>query len=130
MDVTDWALIAAAVFWAVLVGALVVAVFGVLRLLRQTTELVEGVSDQTVALLASLNETVTGANVELARIDTVVAGVQSITHSTDQVVGVLHATISNPLIKAAAFAVGAGRAARSLRRTTPRGDLAIAPEAR
>lgn len=114
MELTDWALVAAAVFWAVLVAALCVAVIGVLRLLRQTTELVEGVTDQTVALLGSLNETVTGVNVELARADTIVAGVQSITHSTDQIVGVVHATVSNPLIKVAAFAVGAGRAARKL----------------
>lgn|GEM_PF-693069 len=115
MDVADWAVVAAAVFWGVLVVSLCVAVLGTLRLLRQTTELVEGVTDQTVALLGSLNETVTGVNVELARVDTIVAGVQSITHSTDQIVGVVHATVSNPLIKVAAFAFGTGRAAKSLR---------------
>jgi uncharacterized protein YoxC len=115
VDVADWALLAAAVFWAVLVVALCLAIVGVLRLLRQTTDLVEGVTDQTVALLGTLNETVTGVNVELARVDTIVAGVQSITHSTDQIVGVVHATISNPLIKVAAFAVGAGRTVKQLR---------------
>lgn len=115
MDVTDWALIAAAVFWVLLVVALCAAIVGVLGLLRTTTELVEGVTDQTVDLLGNLNESVTSVNVELARVDTIVAGVQSITHSTDQIVGVVQATVGNPLIKAAAFAVGAGRAARSLR---------------
>jgi hypothetical protein len=53
-----------------------------------------------------VNETVAGVNVELARVDTIVAGVQSITATTDQLVGVVHATVSNPLIKAAAFAAG------------------------
>ncbi len=47
--------------------------------------------------------------------DTIIAGVQSITHTTDQLVGVVHATVSNPLIKGAAYAVGAARTVKQLR---------------
>ena len=115
MTVTDWALVAAAGFWGVLVVALVVALFRVLGLLDRATRLVDEATDQTVDLLASANETVTGVNVELARVDTIIAGVQSITHTTDQLVGVVHATVSNPLIKAASYAVGASRTIRQLR---------------
>ncbi len=115
MNATDIAVIVAAVFWGVLVIALVVALFKVLALLESATKLVDDATDQTIDLLASANETVVGVNVELARVDTIIAGVQSITHTTDQLVGVVHATVSNPLIKAAALAVGTGRAVKAYR---------------
>lgn len=115
MTPTDWALVFAAGFWGVLVIALVVALFRVLGLLDRATRLVDEATDQTVDLLSSANETVAGVNVELARVDTIIAGVQSITHTTDQLVGVVHATISNPLIKGAAYAVGAARTVKQLR---------------
>jgi hypothetical protein len=76
--------------------------------LRQTT-------DKALVTMDGVNEAVSAVNVELARVDTIVAGVQSITHTTDQLVGVVHATVSNPLIKAAAFAAGAARASRQFR---------------
>jgi hypothetical protein len=112
---TDWALVVAAGFWAVLVIALVVALFRVLGLLDRATRLVDEATDQTVDLLSGANETVAGVNVELARVDTIIAGVQSITHTTDQLVGVVHATVSNPLVKAAAYVVGASRTVSQLR---------------
>lgn len=115
MTGADWAWIIAASFWGVLVIALCVVMVSVFRLISQVGELVKGVTDETVPLLGGLNETVAGVNVELARVDTIIAGVQSITHTTDQLVGVVHATVSNPLIKVAAYAVGTGRAVRTLR---------------
>lgn len=118
MTPTDIAIVVAAVFWGVLVVALVVALFRVLDLLASATKLVDDATDQTIDLLASANETVTGVNVELARVDTIIAGVQSITHTTDQLVGVVHATVSNPLIKAASYAVGASRVVKQLRDDT------------
>ncbi|MFT4744226.1 MAG: hypothetical protein ACI9AD_000065 [Nitriliruptoraceae bacterium] len=115
MNATDIAVIVAAAFWGVLVIALCLALFKVLALLDEATKLVHGAADQTVDLLASANETVAGVNVELARVDTIIAGVQSITHTTDQLVGVVHATVSSPLIKVAAYAVGTGRAVKAYR---------------
>jgi uncharacterized protein YoxC len=102
----DWAWIVAAGFWGVLVIALCVVMINVFRLLSQVGDLVEGVTDQTVPLLGGLNETVAGVNVELARVDTIIAGVQSITATADSLVGVVHATVSNPMIKAAAWMTG------------------------
>ncbi len=115
MTAAEIAVVIAAVFWGVLVVALVVALFRVVGLLGKATRLVDEATDQTIDLLASANETVAGVNVELARVDTIVAGVQSITHTTDQIVGVFHATVSNPLVKAAAIAVGAKRTVDELR---------------
>jgi len=111
----DWAWIIAAGFWGLLVIALCVAIIGVFRLLNQITDLVKGVTDETVPLLGGLNETVAGVNVELARVDTIIAGVQSITATADSFVGVIHATVSNPLVKAAALVAGAAKGAKALK---------------
>lgn len=115
MTAAEIAVVVAAVFWAVLVVALVVALFRLVGLLAQATRLVDQATDQTIDLLASANETVAGVNIQLARVDTIVAGVQSVTHTTDQLVGVVHATVSNPLVKAAAFVIGAKKTVDELR---------------
>ena len=116
MSGADWAWIIAASFWGVLVIALCFVMVSVFRLISEVGELVKGVTDQTVPLLGGLNETVAGVNVELARVDTIVAGVQSITATADSLVGVLHATVSNPMIKAAAWMTGTWAATKSAKK--------------
>lgn len=111
----DWALIIGAVFWGVLVIALCYVLVNVFRLLTELAMLVRGVTDETVPLLGGLNETVSGINVEIARVDAILAGVQSITATADRLASVVHATVSSPLIKVAAFTVGAVRGARKLK---------------
>jgi hypothetical protein len=103
---TEWAIIIAALFWGLLVLALCVLVARTVRILDEVVVTVRGVTERTLPILEGVDETVSGVNVELARVDTIVAGVQSITSTTDQLVGVVHATLSNPLIKAAGFAAG------------------------
>lgn len=111
----DWALIIGAGFWGVLVIGLCVVLIRTLLLIDQVVVTVRDISNETVGLLGGLNETVAGVNVELARVDTIIAGVQSITATTDQLVGVVHATVSNPLIKGVAFVAGAAQGAKKLR---------------
>lgn len=118
MSGIDWAVIVIAVFWGVLVIGFCFVLASVFRLISEVADLVQGVTNQTVPLLEGLNETVAGVNVELARIDTLLASVQSITATADSLVGVLHATVSNPMVKLAAYAAGA---ARSYRRFTSEG---------
>lgn len=115
MSGSDWAWIIAAGFWGLLVIVLCIVLLNVFRLISQVTALVEGVARETVPLLGSLGETVSGVNVELARFDSIVAGVQSITETADNLVGLLQATVSNPLVKVAAFAAGARRGLKKLR---------------
>jgi uncharacterized protein YoxC len=112
MTVRDWAVITAALFWGVLVIALCLLVARVMRVLDESVRTIRTVTDETVPILRGVNETVAGVNVELARIDTVLAGVQSITETTDRLVGIVHETVSSPLIKVAAFFGGARRAAK------------------
>lgn len=115
MSASDWAWIIAAGFWGVLVIVLCIVLLSVSRLISQVTALVEGVTRETIPLLGSLGETVSGVNVELARVDSIIAGVQSITATADNLTGLLQATISNPVVKVAAFATGARRGLKKLR---------------
>lgn len=115
MSGSDVAWIIAASFWGLLVIALSVVLINVFRLLSHVGDLIKGITSETVPLLGGLNETVAGVNVELARVDAIVAGVQNITATADSLVGVVHATVSNPMIKAAAFVAGAARGAKKLK---------------
>ncbi len=112
MTVRDWAVVSAAAFWGVLVVALCVFVARAMRVLDESVRTIKAVTEETVPILRNVNETVSGVNVELARVDTILAGVQSITATADKLVGVVHATVSNPLIKAAAFLTGSLRASK------------------
>lgn len=111
----EWAIIVGVAFWAVLVIAASWGISKAVGLLEEATRDLRETTDRVLPTLEQVTETASGVNVELARVDTIIAGVQSITHTTDQFVGVLHATVSNPLIKAAAFAAGTARATRRLR---------------
>ncbi|MFN2556952.1 MAG: DUF948 domain-containing protein [Nitriliruptorales bacterium] len=116
MSAGDWAWIIFAGFWGLLVIVLCLVLLNVSRLISHVTALVEGVTRETIPLIGSLGETISGINVEIARVDAIVAGVQSITERADHLAGLLQATVSNPVIKAAAFASGARRGLRKLRR--------------
>ncbi|HEX9889096.1 MAG TPA: hypothetical protein VGA69_06435 [Nitriliruptorales bacterium] len=112
----------AEITWIILAGvlllpslALAVVVVRLVRTVEEVTLTIRGVREQTLPLLGGINETVAGVNVELARVDAIMAGVQNITATADSLVGVLHATVSNPMIKAAAFVVGAARGAKKLK---------------
>jgi methyl-accepting chemotaxis protein len=115
MTVTEWVAVVGVAFWVVFVAAAVWAISKVVGLLEEATRDLRESTDRILPTLEQVNETAAGVNVQLARVDTIVAGVQSITHTTDQLVGVVHATVSNPLIKAAGFAAGAARASRKMR---------------
>lgn len=112
MTAADWAWIIAAGFWGLLVVVLCIVLLNVFRLIGQLGDLVEGVTEETVGVLNGVGETVSGINVQLARVDGIVAGVQNMTTTADSLVTVVHATVSNPLIKVASFAVGTARGAR------------------
>lgn len=115
MTGSDWAWIIGAGFWGLLVVALCVVLFNVFRLLSELVTLIEGITNETVPLIGQVRETVSGVNVELARVDSIVAGVQHITVTADSLVGLVHATLSNPLVKAAAYAAGARRGLKKLK---------------
>lgn len=115
MSGAGWAAVVAASFFGLGVLVLCVVLLNVFRLISELAHLVEGITDETVPLIGGINETVSGVNVELARMDAIVAGVQRITERADSMVGVLQVTIATPLIKTVAYAAGAAGALRAVR---------------
>jgi hypothetical protein len=59
---------------------------------------------------------VTSVNKELERVDVVLEATGSIVQSAERLTSVVERTISNPLVRLAAFGAGAARAFRRLRR--------------
>ena len=109
------AIVAAVAFGACMLGlmALLMTLVGTVRELTVT---VERITEQTIPLLGSVNETVAGVNTELARLDTVVASVQRISGTAENLADVVHTAVANPLIKAIAFATGTGVAVKAARK--------------
>jgi hypothetical protein len=106
-----------AIAWTVvafLVGALVVVlcvvVANVFRVITSTKDLIDGVTKQTVPLLAEVGTTVTLVNQEIGRVDGILATAETATAAVGNVVNVVSGTITSPLVKLSAFAWGLRRA--------------------
>jgi predicted PurR-regulated permease PerM len=106
-----------AIAWTVvafLVGALVVVlcvvVANVFRVITSTKDLIDGVTKQTVPLLAEVGTTVTLVNQEIGRIDGILATAETASATVGNVVNVVSSTITSPLVKLSAFAWGLRRA--------------------
>ena len=106
-----------AIAWTVvafLVGALVVVlcvvVANAFRVITSTKDLIDGVTKQTVPLLAEVGTTVTLVNQEIGRVDGILATAESATAAVGNVVNVVSGTVTSPLVKLSAFAWGLRRA--------------------
>ena len=106
-----------AIAWTIvafLVGALVVVLCVVManlfRVITSTKELIDGVTGQTVPLLAEVGTTVSLVNQELGRVDGILATAETATASVGNVVNVLSTTVTSPLVRLSAFAWGVRRA--------------------
>jgi hypothetical protein len=100
---------------AVLVGAAVVVLCWVLanlfRVLTATKDLIDGVTRQTVPLLGEVSTSVRLVNQELGRVDGILASAETVTATVGNMVNVVSATVTSPLVKLSAFAYGLRRAA-------------------
>ena len=112
----DVALIVLAAFWGVLVLFLAVVLLMTFRVLDSTRVLIDGVRQETVPLLGEVRTTVTSVNKELDRVDTIMESAGKMTKSVERITVVVEQTVSNPLIKFAAFAAGASRAFKRVRK--------------
>jgi uncharacterized protein YoxC len=111
----DISLVVLAAFWGLLVLFLGLVLITMFRVLESTKMLIDGIRSETVPLLGEVKNTVTGVNRELDRMDTVLDSAGRISKSAERITVVVEQTVSNPLIKFAAFAAGAQRAIRRLR---------------
>jgi hypothetical protein len=115
---------AAAVVVAVASGvAVVVLVWAAVSLAKAVGELrrtVEALRAEALPVVADLRTTVGAANAELERVDGLLGTAESVTATVDSASRLAYLALSNPVIKALAFASGTGRAARRFRRARER----------
>jgi uncharacterized protein YoxC len=112
----DISLIILAAFWGLLVFFLAAVLVIMVRVLESTKMLIDGVRSETVPLLGEVKHTVEGVNKELERADTIMESAGRMSKSVERITVVVEQTVSNPLIKFAAFAAGASRAFKRVRK--------------
>ncbi|MFB9348187.1 DUF948 domain-containing protein [Streptomyces heliomycini] len=99
-----------AVFWAILVSFLAVALARLAQTLRATTRLVADVTDQAVPLLADASAAVRSAQTQIERVDAIASDVQEVTSNASALSTTVASTFGGPLVKVAAFGYGVRRA--------------------
>ncbi|MFX4292203.1 DUF948 domain-containing protein [Streptomyces bohaiensis] len=99
-----------AVFWAILVSFLAVALWRLAQTLRAATRLVTSVTEQAVPLLGEASVTVRTAQNQLARVDAIASDVQEVTANASALSSTVSTTFGGPLVKVAAFGYGVRQA--------------------
>ncbi|MFF3494016.1 DUF948 domain-containing protein [Streptomyces sp. NPDC002795] len=99
-----------AVFWAILVSFLAVALVRLAQTLRATTKLVSDVTEQAVPLLADASDAVRSAQTQIDRVDSIASDVQEVTSNASALSSTVASTFGGPLVKVAAFGYGVRRA--------------------
>ncbi|MDQ0579776.1 hypothetical protein QF030_001954 [Streptomyces rishiriensis] len=99
-----------AVFWAILVSFLAVALARLAQTLRATTRLVADVTEQAVPLLADASAAVRSAQTQIDRVDAIATDVQEVTSNASALSTTVASTFGGPLVKVAAFGYGVRRA--------------------
>lgn len=108
-----------AVFWAILVSFLAVALARLAQTLRATTKLVEDVTDQAVPLLADASTAVRSAQTQIERVDAIASDVQEVTSNASALSTTVASTFGGPLVKVAAFGYGVRRAVSGRKEDAP-----------
>ncbi|MCP9998652.1 DUF948 domain-containing protein [Streptomyces werraensis] len=110
-----------AVFWAILVSFLAVALARLAQTLRATTKLVADVTDQAVPLLAEASTAVRSAQTQIERVDAIASDVQEVTSNASALSTTVASTFGGPLVKVAAFGYGVRRALGGRKEDAPEG---------
>ncbi len=121
MPVEEVAGILVAVFWAILVSFLAVALARLAQTLRATTKLVADVTDQAVPLLADASAAVRSAQTQIDRVDAIASDVPGGHLERVGATTTVASTFGGPLVKVAAFGYGVRRAIGSPRTMCPQG---------
>jgi uncharacterized protein YoxC len=109
------ALIAALAFVA-LVAFFAVVLAKVAGILGEVQMALNDVRKETMPLLKEVRTTVVTLNVEMDRVDGIMASAESAAASVSNVAKLVTAATANPIIKGMALLTGAGASLRSLRR--------------
>ncbi|HEU5003516.1 MAG TPA: DUF948 domain-containing protein [Actinomycetota bacterium] len=99
-----------------LVAVLGVVLSKVAGLLTDVTLTLNDVRKETMPLLTEVRTTVTTLNVEMDRVDGILASAETAAASVSNVARLVTAATANPVIKALAFLTGAGVGVKALKR--------------
>ncbi|MER5729326.1 DUF948 domain-containing protein [Streptomyces sp. NPDC002138] len=99
-----------AVFWAILVSFLALALARLAQTLKAATRLVAEVTEQAVPLLADASTTVRSARTQLDRVDAIASDVQEVTSNASALSSTVASAFGGPLVKVAAFGYGVRKA--------------------
>jgi hypothetical protein len=116
MSASDLAAIIVAVASVVGVAVLIFALVSLTKTLATMRMSIEELRRETLPVIDELQRTVTQANVDLERLDTLLDSATSVTNTVDSASQLAYLAFSNPVIKAIAFATGTARAAKAFRR--------------
>jgi len=108
------ALIAALAFVA-LVAFLALVLTKITAILTEAQAMMNDLRKETVPLLEEVRTTVTTLNVEMDRVDGIMAAAETAASSVSNVAKLVSAATANPIIKGLAFLTGAGVGVRTLR---------------
>lgn len=111
----DWAMIVLALSGAAVMFVLAVVISNLFRVVTSLKDLVDGITSETVPLIGEVGTTVRTVNKELERVDTIVGSVQRVASNVESISDTVHATVTNPLVKALAFFAGARRAGKKFK---------------
>ena len=116
MDAGDTAAVVVAVASAIAVAVLVAAVLSLTRAVAELRRTAEDLRRETLPAIAELRQAVAAADAELERVDHLIGTAENVTATVDSASRLAYLALSNPIIKALAFASGTGRAARRFRK--------------
>lgn len=109
------ALIAALAFVA-LAAVLCVLLVKLHGAVSSAQALVDDLHRTTVPVLRELDETVSALNVEIDRVDGILASAESVAASVGNVAELVSTATANPIIKGLSLLAGAGAAARAIKK--------------
>jgi len=111
-----------AVFWAILVCFLAVVLVRLTRVLTETSKVVADLGERTGPLLDDVTKTVTNANEQMVRVDSITTNMEKMTGDAAAMSTIVRSTLGGPLVKIVAFFHGLRRAigARRARPATTR----------
>lgn len=113
-------LIAAGVF-AVLVGLLAVPLLKLGRVFDETSTAIRELSDNITPMIGEATTTISEANKQLARVDSITSSVEEATGNVSSLIALFAATVGGPLIKVAGFSAGVRAAVLGLRQVRKSG---------
>ena len=95
-----------AIFFAIGVLFFAFVLVRVAEVLKETTKLVAGITQETVPLLNEITDTVKNGNAQLVKVDHITDNVETMSKNVSGLVSTATSAIGGPLVKVASFSYG------------------------